>query len=681
MYKSVLIVLLFLFLLTSAIAPVCALIAVGAINASPESGNVPLQVNFTDVSGVSDATSWEWTFGDGNTSFEQNPTYTYNYAGKYNVEVTIGSSNRPGWRTMGGMWIYVTDPASSLEPNYNADPLIGGAPLDVIFTDESEGATSWEWNFGDGVTSNDRNPVHTYTEAGTYNVMLTMEDTEGHNTTFFVTRISVLDSAYKMIPKFKAEPTTGSEPLEVKFTDESEGIVLYRYWDFGDGSVSSKQNPTHKYWEAGTYNVTLTLYSEYPTYFAEVTKSNYIVVNETPTPTPPPGAPTAYVTMTLEQGTTWNDFLKVKYSASVSEGSAKYRWEFESHVSYHDKSDEDSGTYEFAYLGPKNITLTAASDNVNITNSPVTKTITIAEPKAVAKIKVVPVPGTYKIKYLDDSGIPYIKLREWVFGDGNSTKSEVGIDKESGEYTYANPGIYSVNLTINTPGNQTDTVSQLVKISGLTADFTASPTSGRVPLDVKFTDKSTKNSVTGALIDNWEWDFGDGTKSYDQNPIHRYTKTGRYTVTLTVRDKDSSSRVNSDTVTKTNHIVVNEYISSTDDTTTSSDYDSTISSADTTTSPATTTVTKPAATEVAAKPAVTTAVDKPVAPEVSEIPATETAQHQTDSVTETESSDKNTDDERIFGIQGSQPIRSEMQRIYGFFDEFFNLFFGIFGIK
>jgi PKD repeat protein len=77
------------------------------------------------------------------------------------------------------------------------------------------------------------------------------------------------------------------------------------------------------------------------------------------------------------------------------------------------------------------------------------------------------------------------------------------------------------------------------------ADFSASPTSGTAPLKVKFTDQSTENPVT------WQWNFGDGKTSIDQNPTHTYVSDGTYTVKLTVKNKTGS-----DTVTYYDYIKV-----------------------------------------------------------------------------------------------------------------------------
>jgi PKD repeat protein len=70
----------------------------------------------------------------------------------------------------------------------------------------------------------------------------------------------------------------------------------------------------------------------------------------------------------------------------------------------------------------------------------------------------------------------------------------------------------------------------VLKVKPPKANFIGTPTSGKVPLTVKFTDMSKNNP------DHWKWDFGDGKKSTLQNPSHTYTKAGKYTVTLSVRN-------------------------------------------------------------------------------------------------------------------------------------------------
>ncbi len=142
---------------------------------------------------------------------------------------------------------------------FTAEPISGTAPLNVTFTDESTGygITDWEWNFGDGDNSTEQNPSHVYAE-GTYHVSLTVTNATGSdicNRTNYIT----VSSSSAPIANFGASITSGYEPLIVSFEDLSLNNPDSWDWDFGDGGVSTRQNPRHAYLTPGTYNVSLTV--------------------------------------------------------------------------------------------------------------------------------------------------------------------------------------------------------------------------------------------------------------------------------------------------------------------------------------------------------------------------------------------------------------------------------------
>ncbi|HKM24197.1 MAG TPA: PKD domain-containing protein, partial [Corynebacterium sp.] len=132
-------------------------------------GTAPLIVQFTDLS-TGGPTSWLWTFGDGNTSAAQNPVHTYTTAGTYSVNLTATNEYGSDYELKTD-YITVYGPVTA---QFTATPTAGIAPLTVQFTDLSGGRpTSWAWTFGDGGTSSEQNPQHTYTTAGTHTVTLT----------------------------------------------------------------------------------------------------------------------------------------------------------------------------------------------------------------------------------------------------------------------------------------------------------------------------------------------------------------------------------------------------------------------------------------------------------------------------------------------------------------------------
>jgi PKD repeat protein len=127
--------------------------------------------------------------------------------------------------------------------------------LEVAFTDETTGdVTAWAWDFGDGNTSADRDPVHVYAAAGTYDVRLVATGPGGADTLTAAAYVTVDEPVAAAVG---ISASTGTAPLEVAFTDLSTGDPDTWAWDFGDGAVDTVQNPVHTYVTAGTYTVTL----------------------------------------------------------------------------------------------------------------------------------------------------------------------------------------------------------------------------------------------------------------------------------------------------------------------------------------------------------------------------------------------------------------------------------------
>ena len=216
------------------------------------SGPLPLTVSFTDTSS-GDPTTWNWTFGDGNTSTDQDPDHTYAYAGKFTV--TLKVSNDAGYDTISKKQYISVGKASNPTADFDANQTSGEAPLDIKFTDTSKGyPDTWKWTFGDGESSTDQNPVHEYSDSGTYTVTLKVSNDEGSDT---MTKTGYVTVGTLPVVAFVASATSGSAPLTVTFTDSTKNDPTGWYWTFGDGDTSSVQNPSHTYMTPGTYSVTL----------------------------------------------------------------------------------------------------------------------------------------------------------------------------------------------------------------------------------------------------------------------------------------------------------------------------------------------------------------------------------------------------------------------------------------
>src|SRR5665647_1606573 len=147
---------------------------VAAFSASSTSGNAPLNVTFTDNS--KNATSNLWYFGMKASSKEKNPTFTFASPGTYRVVLEV--SNSRGWDATAQEVIVQGQQQEIVLPVANFDSSNTGG-LTMQFTDLSENANAWNWDFGDGATSAERSPTHTYSSAGNYNVNLIVSNENG----------------------------------------------------------------------------------------------------------------------------------------------------------------------------------------------------------------------------------------------------------------------------------------------------------------------------------------------------------------------------------------------------------------------------------------------------------------------------------------------------------------------
>jgi PKD repeat protein len=211
------------------------------------------------------------------------------------------------------------DPLLTPTPDFTATPLSGTAPLAVSFTDASAGGpTAWSWNFGDGSTSTAQNPTHTYTAPGTYDVTLTASNATGDSAPVTKTGYVTVAAAPGLVADFSASPLSGTAPLAVSFTDASAGGPTAWSWNFGDGSTSTAQNPTHTYTAPGTYDVTLTA-SNATGDSASVTKTGYVRVLRTVVLTPVADTDVASLNPTKNFGTA--STLRVRLSSSSTEST------------------------------------------------------------------------------------------------------------------------------------------------------------------------------------------------------------------------------------------------------------------------------------------------------------------------------------------------------------------------
>jgi len=159
-------------------AVACDLVA--NFSATPTTGCASLSVGFTDLSTGTGIVGWAWTFGDGGTSTLQNPAHLYTAAGTYAVRLIVSSASCSDTLLVPNL-VTVQPPAPTAA--FSALPATGEVPLLVAFTDQSAPTPSaWSWSFGDGGTSTQQNPSHTYQTPGTYDVTLIVSNPCGADT-------------------------------------------------------------------------------------------------------------------------------------------------------------------------------------------------------------------------------------------------------------------------------------------------------------------------------------------------------------------------------------------------------------------------------------------------------------------------------------------------------------------
>ena len=558
-----------------------------AFTVSTKSGQAPLTVQFTDQSMPCSApiTQWAWDFGDNTKSTDQNPSHTYAHGGSYSVSLTVttadGSdtahkknyikvSGTPSPKTSATSTTHETstvqpvsgegqgegegesagegesESAKAKAPtaptaDFTLNPATGASALVVQFTDQSKGGsaalTAWVWDFGDGATSKEQNPIHTYATPGKFTVSLTATTSVGSNVKKKADCVTVTAPAAPVAPVVTAAAPPATPPAApVPATPVATPPVAP---PAAPAPVTPAATPP----------------AAPPAAPAPVTPAATppVAPPVAPTPVTPPaavqtsapaqGAPAASFTADRAIGPAP---LEVRFTDQSKPGASPiqaWTWSFGDGQ----LSAEQNPTCIYTKTGTYSVTLTVTSPQGASVEQKVNY-ITVKEP---------PVPPTASFTNTPSSGNAPLTVQfrdgstpgssaftgwAWSFGDGaNSTE-------QNPSHTYTKAGNYTVGLRVSTAdGTNTTTRKDAVIVKeGPVAAFAASTgavTVGVAPITIKFNDQSTPGS---APIYSWFWAFGDGSTSVQQNPMHVYNTPGVYTVSLTVNTPVGSNSVAKD---------------------------------------------------------------------------------------------------------------------------------------
>ncbi len=518
---------------------------VAQFTASQTSVNLGSSLQFIDqsVQGSLPISGWLWNFGDGQTSTEQSPSHQYAHPGTYTVSLTVTADTDSDTETKVN---YINVVRKAPVADFVATPTQVLTGQNIYFDDTSTPGSSailqWRWNFGDGQTSLEQNPVHVYQNAGNYTVTLEIYDGFQQVSTTKTNYIHVTE-ATAPTAGFVGVPTNVFTGQVVNFTDIStpgSRPISSWFWSFGDGSTSTVQNPSHVYQQQGTYTVSLTVSDGFVSNTA--VRDSYIQVELSVPPTPDFGVSSTLAA--VQQILSFYD-----QSTPGNHPITTWTWDFGDGGA----SAQRNPSHAYARPGLYTVKLTVAdaTGSYTATKADFIRVKDMAIPNFSATPLLLDVGGT--VQFTDATTVPAQALpvtqRTWDFGDGQTAVWKSNDPSTAGNlnpaHTYLVDGTFTVTLTV-TDGIDSvfESKSNYIRVTRPpSVDFTWTPNPTRIGMETSFTDLTTAGSRP---VDNqwqWLWYFGDGDDSTEQNPKHTYTAEGTYTVSLTVFDGEKLASV------------------------------------------------------------------------------------------------------------------------------------------
>lgn len=481
---------------------------VNAIIISDTVGCSPLSISFSNTS--QGASSFSWDFDDGATSNVSQPSHAFvnNTNADLTFDVKMVAASAFGCSDTVIRKILV-------HPKPNAQYTVGSGdgcqPVNAVFNNTSTPGMSYSWSFGDGDTTGTSaaSLSHTYQHNNPapqlYQSSLIVTSQHGCTDTAF-SQVTVYPKVYAAF----TSDTSGCAPLPVQFSNQSQGAATFD-WSFDDGSTGQTTSPSHTFANTGTtdqqYNISLIATSAF-----NCSDTAYSLITVHPSPV------AAFI---ASPGSQVFPQSTVTLDNTSNPGTWNYLWNFGDTTT---SSLQEPGSHVYNTWGDFMISLITYSQYCSDT---AIRTITIIPPVPIAAFtgrKSGCKPVTVNFSNRSVYGTSYL----WEFGDGSTSNLEDPV------YTYSEPGIYSIRLTVTGPGG-TASVYHLDSVSVFEtpdAHFTYNPKTVYIPNQAVIFYNLSENA------DTYEWDFGDGSTSSEESPQHYYTATGEYNVTLIATTTD-----------------------------------------------------------------------------------------------------------------------------------------------
>lgn len=490
--------------------------------AANTSGCLPFTVQFSDQStgGSGTIRKWEWDFGDGTTSVEQSPLHIFKVIG--NFTITLKVTNILGCVEVLTKISYIkVNPLPKASFTSGSD-MTCKPPVKVNFTNTSTGGTitNTTWDFGDGTSSSQANPSHTFTKAGTYRVALLVTNQNGCVDT--ITKPTVIG---EVIPGFTG-PDVVCQGAPANFINTSSPAIQSALWNFGDSTFSIDINPVKRFSKTGIFTVKLV--NNFGACNDSISKSIQVL--------PKPNADFSFIVPASTCKLPVNVPFTARATAAIS-----YLWDFGDGGT----SVNTNPTHTYTAFGIFSVKLTVFGTN-GCTDTIVKQDIVSIVPTKIKSLNDLPYSGCVPRQQTFGANITSkdsITSYLWNFGDGNISSVATPV------HNYTKEGKYDVSLRISTVNGCSDSLflpAAIVITEKPKAGFSAFPKIACASETVQFKDSSA-GTITAR-----QWEFGDGETSSLINPLHHYKDTGPFTVKLIVFNNTCA-----DSLTTTNYIYIN----------------------------------------------------------------------------------------------------------------------------
>lgn len=472
----------------------------------------PLLVNFTaTVLSGHNFGSWFWTFGDGNNSPLQNPSNLYTTVNTFDVTVIASaSSGCTAIETQPGM-ISVNGPTGAFTI-FPAEACPGDT---ITFTGSGSNVEVFQWDLGAGMVPTGQVVTTTYSSPGVYYPVLIVEDSNGCQIL-----VNSVDSVIiHQVPNanFVANYSTLCDSGIVSFTDLSSSFdpITQWSWNFGDMmGTSTTQNPNYTYTQPGIYDVELIVTSSFGC-------KDTITLPDTVTVF---ASPIAAVAVSDTVGCVPLGIGFSDISPPTNAAITNWFWDFNSIPPATSSLPSPNYTYQIAGIYNPSLTIT----DINGCSGTASTTVEAYPLPAVnfaADDSFGCAPKFVQFKDLSPNSVGWI----WNFGDGTPFT-----DEEDPLHLYQFDGVFSVSLTVTNVFGCIDSFTKpnYIVLDHPDANFTLGNDIVCPDVPVQFFDLSQSDT----LLVGWNWDFGNGDFSTQQNPAYPFPNSGFYDIQLIVTD-------------------------------------------------------------------------------------------------------------------------------------------------